>query len=544
MAKPHFRAGTAGRNRNRIGGRFALRASALALLAVLAGAPAWATAPAAYPAPQLDFTPEQLALAEAVRHDPDLAAFYGGNGLRPVFSGTEGAARREALAEAVAQAPRHGLPPARYAMPQATTGGALDEVALASVFVRWANDLTRGLLDPRKVDPHVKRAPEGVDAGRALADFAAAADPRAAMEALAPDHPFYLALQNALTEGPALIAPAGTPPAPAGLWKPGMRDPALADLRARLAAIGFDPGTGEADLYDAGLAEAVTRFQQAAGLGADGVAGPRTIARLNGSASDAQRDILMAMERWRWLPEDLGQRHVWVNLPEYTTRIVQDEQVIFQTRSVIGKAAADFETPEFSDEMEFLVFNPAWNVPRSITVREYLPRLKANPNAVGHIDIVDSRGRVVPRSQIDFSRYTAANFPYRMRQKPSDDNALGQVKFLFPNEWNIYLHDTPTRWLFNETRRAFSHGCIRIHDPLDLAAELLSPQLADPRASIRSALSREGEQWVRMTPTIPVHLVYFTTFPDADGRLRHAPDIYGRDTRLWQALSQAGLGDA
>lgn len=533
---------------NRTGGRrrFALGSVAgiLAVLAALTGLPAGATAVQTYPAPRLDFTPAQLALADAVRHDPDLAAFYGGNGLQPVFTGAEGAVRRAALAEAVAQAPAQGLPAARYGMPQVGAGGPMDEVAFASVFVRWVNDLTRGLVDPRRLDPHIKRSPEGVDAGRALADFAAAADPRAAMASLVPTDPFYLALQQALTETPALIAPPGTPPAPAGTWKPGMRDPALADLRARLAAIGFDAGAGEADLYDAGLKDAVTRFQQAAGLGADGIAGARTIARLNGNASDAQRDVLMAMERWRWLPEDLGVRHVWVNLPEYLTRVVQDGVTVFETRAVVGKAAADFETPEFSDEMEYLVFNPAWNVPRSITVKEYLPRLRANPNAVGHIDIVDSRGRVIPRGQIDFSRYTAANFPYRMRQKPSDDNALGQVKFLFPNPWNIYLHDTPTRWLFNESRRAYSHGCIRIRDPLDLAAELLSRQVDDPRASIRSALARSGEQWVRLTPSVPVHLVYFTTFPDAQGRLHHVPDIYGRDGDLWRALSQAGLGGA
>lgn len=516
-------------------GRFASLASALAL--TLLAQPATAKT---YPAPRLDFTPAQIALADAVRHDPDLAAFYGGNGLRPVFSDPEGAARRAALAEAVARAPEHGLPAARYVLPQA--GGLAGEVALAGLFTRWVNDLTRGLVDPRRLASQIKRRPEGRDAGLALADFAAAADPRVAIDALAPSDPFYLALQRALNEGGALIAPPGTPPAPAGVWRPGMRDPALADLRARLAVLGFDPGTGAADLYDAGMAEAVTRFQHAAGLGADGIAGPRTIARLNGNASDAQRAVLLAMERWRWLPEDLGPRHVWVNLPEYTTRIVQDGAVVFETRAVIGKATEDFETPEFSDRMEYLVFNPAWNVPRSITVREYLPKLRANPHAVGHIDIVDSRGRVVPRGQIDFSRYTAANFPYRMRQKPSDDNALGQVKFLFPNEWNIYLHDTPTRWLFDQAQRAHSHGCIRIHRPLDLAAELLGPQLADPRASIQAALARSGEQWVRLTPAVPVHLVYFTTFPDAQGRLRHAPDIYGRDAPLWRALQEVGLG--
>ena len=523
--------------------RFAYLASFLALTLL---APASATAAdwpqTRHPAPRLDFTQAQIALADAVRGDPDLAAFYGGNGLQPVFAGPEGAARRDALARAVAEAPRHGLPPARYGLPQASGNALVDEVARAALFVRWVNDLTRGLVDPRRVSSHIKRRPEGRDAGRALADFAVAPDPQAAIDALAPQAPFYLALQRALTEGPALIAPPGTPLAPDGLWKPGMRAPALTDLRTRLAVLGFDPGPGPADLYDADLAAAVTRFQQAAGLAADGVAGPRTIARLNGNASDAQRAILLSMERWRWLPEDPGARHVWVNLAEYTTKIIQDGHPIFETRAVVGKATEDFETPEFSENMQYLVFNPAWNVPRSITVREYLPRLRANRNAVGHIDIVDNRGRVIPRSQIDFSRYTAANFPYRMRQKPSDDNALGQVKFLFPNPWSIYLHDTPTRWLFDQARRAHSHGCVRIQRPLDLAAELLAPQLADPQASIRATLARSGEQWVRMNPTIPVHLVYFTTFPDAEGRLRHVPDVYGRDAALWQALQEAGLG--
>lgn len=496
-----------------------------------------------FPAPVLEFTPEQLVLARMVRHDLDLAAFYGGNGLKPVFTGPDGAPLRAALAAAVARAPEHGLPAGRYESAHIAGGSLQDEVILAATFTRWINDLTAGLVDPRRITPQIKRRPEGRNAGLALAEFAAAEDPLAVVATLLPRDPFYLALKDALAQDPIPPAPEGTPLAPQGTWRTGMRDPVLADLRARLDGLGFDPGNGPGDLYDDAVADAVTRFQSAAGLVADGIAGPRSITRMNGGASDYRRAVLISMERWRWLPEDLGARHVWINLAEYKTRVIQDGEVEFETRAVIGKALPTHETPEFSDQMEYMVFNPAWNVPRSITVSEYLPRLRANPNAVAHIDIIDRNGRVVPRSQIDFSRYTAANFPYRMRQKPSDDNALGRVKFLFPNEWSIYLHDTPTRWLFDQSRRAYSHGCIRIQKPLELAEILLRDQRADPAATVRAALARHGEQWLRLDPVIPVHLVYFTTIPDAEGRLRHLPDIYGRDAPLWQALEQAGLGD-
>ncbi|WP_258869714.1 L,D-transpeptidase family protein [Paracoccus thiocyanatus] len=327
------------------------------------------------------------------------------------------------------------------------------------------------------------------------------------------------------------------------MWREGIDDPAVAALRRRLEAIGFAaPPLGHAQSFDAPLARAVAAYQQAAGLPADGIAGARTVARLNRGAGPETAAILVALERMRWMRgHDLNARHVWVNLPEFNARIHENGQEVFQTRVVIGKAAADFETPEFSEAMQYMVVNPRWNVPRSITVREYLPRLQANRHAVGHLDVVDGAGNVIPRDRIDFRQYSAKSFPYRMRQKPSDDNALGQVKFMFPNPWNIYLHDTPTKHLFNQSSRAYSHGCIRVGRPVDLAHELLKGQVESPQAVFAKALQSGRETYLNLRPPMPVHLVYFTAFPDETGQIRRYPDIYGRDARIHAALARTAL---
>ncbi len=178
-----------------------------------------------------------------------------------------------------------------------------------------------------------------------------------------------------------------------------------------------------------------------------------------------------------------------MNLTDFTARIVDDGKVTFETRSVVGATKSDQRSPEFSDVMEFMVINPTWNVPRSITVKEYLPMLQKNPNAAGHLRIIDSSGQVVNRGAVDFTQYTANTFPFAMKQPPSDGNALGLVKFMFPNKYNIYLHDTPSKSLFGREVRAFSHGCIRLADPFDFAYALLSRQTKDPEALFKSKLA-------------------------------------------------------
>ncbi len=501
---------------------------------------------AAAPAPRLDFTPDELALARSVAAQPGLASFYGQRALSPVFSGPDAAARRKALIDAIDTAPRHGLPVARYdvdmlrSLDASAPDPARTEVAFARSFARWVHDVGGGLLDPRKLDAGIHREVVRQPLDKVLVAFAAAPDPGAVLRSVEPGDPRYLALQAALAEQNRLVAPADAPLVPSGLWRPGASGPAITALRARLAAIGFAAGAG--DIYDQPLTEAVAAYQTRAGLNVDGIAGPRTVAAINQGNGAGARALLIALERMRWMNgHDLRARHVWVNLPEYTARVMDGGHEVFQTRVVIGKADPQMRTPEFSDLMEYLVVNPRWNVPRSITVKEYLPRLQANRYAVSQLDVVDSRGRVVSRDSIDFASYTAASFPYRMRQKPSDDNALGQVKFIFPNRWNIYLHDTPTKHLFNQSRRAYSHGCIRVGRPVDLAHELLRGQVADPVATYARALNSGKESWLHLEPGIPVHLVYFTAFPDENGAIHRYPDIYGRDAAVWAALAKAGL---
>lgn len=501
-------------------------------------------------APRLDFTPQQMALALAVSDDADLASFYGSNGLRPIFLGPEGEARRLALRDAIGNAPRHGIPVARYQPDRLTaTEGLAAEIAHAHALSLLLRDLTGGVLNPTRVNPEIKRQPVRTAVVPLLARFEAAADPAAVLAGAGPDHPAYLALQKALS-GPAdLVVPQGLPRIATGVWRPGQRAAAIADLRTRLAAIGFAADAPDATLYDDALARAVSDYQRAAGLPDDGVAGPRTIAALNGdggTGQDArQRAILVAMERMRWMAsEDLDSRHVWVNIPEFSTTIVEDGAEVFRTRSVMGKDTPEMRTPEFSEMMANVVVNPSWNVPRSIAVRDYLPRLQANRHALSHLDVVDGAGRVLARDGIDFGRYSAASFPFRLRQKPSDDNALGVVKFIFPNPWNIYLHDTPSKHLFANRVRAESNGCIRIGDPVDLARALLSRQTDDPAAMFQRARDRERETWLKLTPPVPVHLVYFTAWPGPDGRIRLFDDIYGRDARIWEALQAQGFGAA
>jgi murein L,D-transpeptidase YcbB/YkuD len=191
--------------------------------------------------------------------------------------------------------------------------------------------------------------------------------------------------------------------------------------------------------------------------------------------------------------------------------------------------------------MEFMVINPSWTVPRSIITKEYLPLMKSNPNAAGHLKIIDRNGRVISRAAINFNNYTAKNFPFSMRQPPSDGNALGKVKFMFPNPYNIYLHDTPQKALFQQEVRAYSHGCIRLGEPFDFAYALLEAQSDDPVGEFESHLKTGVESVIKLQVPVPVHLVYFTAYPTAKGQMTYRRDVYGRDARIFEALTEAGV---
>jgi L,D-transpeptidase YcbB len=293
--------------------------------------------------------------------------------------------------------------------------------------------------------------------------------------------------------------------------------------------------------YDAAIQAAVERFQLAHGLEADGVAGEGTLAEINVPMDERQKSIIVAMERERWTNAPRGDRHVWVNLCDFAANIVDHDEMTFRCRAVIGATSEDRQTPEFTDLMEFMVINPSWSVPRSIVVNEYLPQLQRNAGAAGHLRITDRSGRVVDRGSVNFGAYNARNFPFAMSQAPSRSNALGIVKFMFPNQYNIYLHDTPAKDLFAREVRAFSHGCIRLADPVGFAHHLLARQTADPDGLFEQTLNTGAETRINLEQPIPVHLDYRTAFTDVTGGVQFRRDIYGRDARIWNALSAEGV---
>ena len=499
--------------------------------------------------------PFMQAVAEAVAGEDGAAAFYRERDFAPLWTGGDeaGDARVAALLGALSRADEHGLPAGRWdvgalravlaAARTARDAGAA-EAALTSAYLDYARALSSGLLEPAAVVPLLVREVPRPDEGDLLRRMEGG-DPARVLRDLVPSAPEYGRLMRQRAALERVVAAGGWgPPVAAGTLKPGQTGPEVVALRDRLIAMGLMGRSASPD-YDDALAGAVTAFQERSGLAPDGIAGPATLAALNIGAEVRLGQVLVAMERERWTNFDRGARHVWVNLTDFSAAIVDEGEETFRTRSVIGKDAEGRETPEFSDVMEHMVVNPSWYVPRSIIVQEYLPRLRQNPYAVSHLEMTDSRGRSVDRGR-GFSQYSARTFPYAMRQPPGPSNALGAVKFMFPNVHNIYLHDTPQKHLFAHDRRAYSHGCIRLAEPFEFAHALLARQEEDPEAYFQRVLRTGAEARIELEEPVPVHLVYRTAFTDAEGRLHTREDVYGRDAAILQALIAAGAapGDA
>ena len=311
-------------------------------------------------------------------------------------------------------------------------------------------------------------------------------------------------------------------------------------LRNRLITMGYIKRSNTM-VYDETIEAAVHQFQDAHGLKPDGKVGAATMAQINVGVEERLQSVMVALERERWFNTERGKRHILVNIPDFSAKVIDDGNVTFVTRSVVGARDEDRKTPEFSDVMEHMEINPSWYVPRSIVTKEFLPSLQRNRNAASHMLITDRRGRQVNRSSINFAKYTARTFPYAMRQPPSPTNALGLVKFMFPNVYNIYLHDTPAKNLFGREVRAYSHGCVRLADPFDFAYALLAKQTSDPEGFFQAKLGTGRESRVNLKSPVPVHIIYRTAFTTPKGHTQFRRDIYGRDALVWDALSKAGV---
>lgn len=488
-------------------------------------------------------------IAAAAARDKALTAFYRARDFEPVFVGKDDRRRRGALLKALERAGDHGLPVAAYdadglkQMMKAAKAPAYRgrvEVEAAKRLLDYADHMRSGVLNPRRVDSGIVVEVARYDRASTIDAFAKS-NPQAFLKKMAPRKPEYVRLQKEKLKLEKLLAKGGWgDKVQSKSLKPGQSGGAVVQLRNRLIRMGYlRKSAGQT--YDAKMQAAVQQFQINHGLAPDGVAGPSTISQVNKQVQDRLQQVLVSMERNRWSSRPLEKKHVYVNIPDYHVDIMQNGKSTFRSRVVVGKNTDDRRTPEFSDVMEFMVINPSWYVPRSIVTKEYLPLMKRNRNAAGQLQIIGRNGKPVSRSSIDFSQYTEKTFPYSMKQPPSKGNALGLVKFMFPNKHNIYLHDTPSKSLFGRETRAFSHGCVRVHKPFDFAYALLSAQERDPEGFFQGLLRTNNERRVDLRQPLPVHLVYYTAWVDAKGRAHYRNDIYNRDKRIFAALNKAGV---
>jgi murein L,D-transpeptidase YcbB/YkuD len=319
--------------------------------------------------------------------------------------------------------------------------------------------------------------------------------------------------------------------------KPGQRHPHAAAVAKRLGASGDYSGTidDQNPEYGPDLQEAVKRFQRRHGLEPDAVVGRAVVAQMNVPVEARVAEIALNLERWRWLPRELGDRHILVNIPEYRLEVWEGAEVPLTMRVVVGKK--DTPTPIFADDMTHVVFSPYWNVPPDIVKNETVPSALRDPAFLQrtNMEVLDKSGKIVDASSIDLEDVGE----YRFRQRPGSSNSLGLVKFMFPNQFNVYLHDTPADSLFARATRSFSHGCVRVEQPEQLAQYVLRDQPDWTAARISEAMQAGTEKHVKLKEPLPVYLGYWTARVSADGIVQFRDDLYGIDARQQRLLTKA-----
>lgn len=477
------------------------------------------------------------------------ARFYDDRDQALAWTGPANAALFSDLLDAVRAAGTHGLDPDDYHLSMLElidpSVADLDADTLATdAYLTLAAHLLSGRLDPVSVEPDWTAARRGRDLAAYLQGALASGAIGESLEALAPAQPGYEALRVALAEYRALAEAEVWPSVDAGpTLRPGDSGPRIAQLRARLEATGdigpLEDGVEGGDMYDEALAAAVRTFQARASLDPDGVVGARTLAQLNITPADRVTQLEANLERWRWLPDDLGRRHIRVNIADFSLEARADGVVERRHDVIVGRLYR--RTPVFSGSMTYMVVNPWWETPHSLASRDKLPAFQRDPEAVTRLgfQVIDRSGVVVDPATIDWTAITASDFPYRIRQAPGPMNALGEVKLMFPNRHNVYLHDTPTRDLFSSTRRDFSSGCVRVRDPLELAAWALAETPGITPERLAEIAAGSAETPITLARALPVHILYWTAVSDEAGGVRFVDDVYDRDGRVTAALEAA-----
>jgi len=501
---------------------------------------------------------------EPVYAAKDLTMFYSRRGYRPVWVSDNGPTEAaHALSAALKHADRQGLSNLDYhevaisqwlkrsygdLQPQVRSRqlAGLD-IILSDAFVNFGNHLSNGKVDPVAIYPQWLPGKKKPEVFEFLSGIRTAGDVRTALEGFAPASDGY---RRGIVEAERLrqlIASGGWPAIPPGeTLRRGDWSPRIMLLRKRLSFenpdLKMDTPKDRASHFDEGLEKAVIRFQHRYGLSPDGVVGRATLAALNRPPQDLLETVLVNLERWRWLPRDLGRRHIMVNPAAFSLEVFEDGQKVLAMPIIVGEAYT--QTPAFSQDISYLVFNPSWNVPHGVLARKILPKIKKDPTYLekNHFELISGWKEspvLVNPAAVKWSRINADNFPGRLVQKPGPWNALGRVKFMFPNRFSVYLHDTPDRELFKRTTRAFSSGCIRVQRPIELAVFVLKNNPSWDQRRIQEVLEDGKTMALPVLGNVTVHLVYWTFWVGEGGEPHYSEDIYHRDGVLWKALRAA-----
>lgn len=481
-----------------------------------------------------------------LRTAAELRAFYLARNFRLAWHDDQWRPTPQALAlvEAIGRIGDDGLLPEDYHYERlrrlfhGDKGSVLEyDLLLSDAAANLGHHLLSGKVDPQSISPDWKGQRRERSTSDLLTELAEASDVNGRLDLLRPQQVRYFRLQKLLREF-FDRAPEWPPLAVYPAINPGDSDARVPSVRGRLLYWGdlamSAPISG--NHYNEVLIDAVKRFQQRHGLDADGVMGRQTMEALNITPATRRHQIAINMERWRWLSENLGTKHLLVNIAGFELKGVIDNRTDLRKPVIVGRHYR--RTPVFSDAVRYLVFNPTWTVPYKLAVRDKLPDIQKDPEYLTRLGftVYDKERRVVDPATVDWAQLTRHDFPYRLVQSPGPDNALGQVKFMFPNPYDVYLHDTPSRELFEKSDRAFSSGCVRVADPLELAEWLLADE-GYTREQIDEIVATGELRTLYLKNPVPIHIEYWTAWIDGDGLLNFRSDIYQRDPPLAAALA-------
>jgi murein L,D-transpeptidase YcbB/YkuD len=419
------------------------------------------------------------------------------------------------------------------------------DLLATDAFLLLGSHLFAGRINPETVHADWSAANASLDMAAVLNTAIQQRDVAGVLESLKPPHDGYRELKAAMRRYRQIEASGGWPVLPENVdWRLGAHDARIALLRKRLKLSGDLPAEASdpyPHLFDSDLRQALLQFQARHALEPTGRLDPQTRAALMVPAHLRARQIEINLERWRWLPHDLGRRHIRVNIADFSLQVIEAQKNVLNMRVVVGR---DYRrTPVFSDQMRFLVINPYWNIPTKIAVRDILPKVRRDPGYLKRKQIRvfedwSAGAKEIAPDSIDWNRVDPRHFRYRLRKDPGPQNDLGRIKFMFPNRFAVYLHDTPSRHLFQSEVRSYSSGCVRLEKPVELAEYLLREEPGWNREAIEAAIDSSQRRVIPLPSRVPVHLLYLTAWVDESGAVQFRNDVYGRDKLLDEALEE------